>query len=106
MTSKKSLHFDFECHFCKIKAHSDFAKVFTHFARIFTKSKVLGVHLHSPPTPVVASIEPTCDAHKTLFSLNKRLSSKQSSAILKSNVCCDLRAGKLDASVLRLRCFR
>jgi len=50
---KRCLHYDFGAIFVKSNTCSDFAKVFTHFAhistdfaRIFTKSKVLGVHLH------------------------------------------------------------
>ena len=50
---KKRLHLQFECHFCKIKAHTAslrrftrFAQILRDFAGIFTKSKVLGVNLH------------------------------------------------------------
>jgi len=60
MTSKISLHFDLGCHFCKIQAHTAILRTFSHilskfpdFARIFTKSKVLGVAVApTPPTPV------------------------------------------------------
>ena len=60
---QKSLHFDFGCHFCKIKALNHlqrfcerfhkfcpnfhrFSRILSDFARIFIKSKVLGVRLY------------------------------------------------------------
>jgi len=51
MTSeKKRLHFDFGCHFCKIKAHSEILRTFSHilpkFPQIFTESKRLGMRMH------------------------------------------------------------
>ena len=60
---KKRLHFDFRCHFCKIKAHTAILRMFSHishfdqistdfawilidFSQIFNRWKLLGVRLH------------------------------------------------------------
>jgi len=60
----KRLHFDFECYFCKIKAHTAILRRYSHilpkfphiFCPDFHQIKSFGVRLPPPPTPVLKNI--------------------------------------------------